>query len=260
MDIRLRRSPLYLEYTMDKIIPSEYKLPVKVASYDVGANDVMRLSAVLRYQQEAGEQHLVDAGLGWQALMQTGMVFVTSRWHTLIRRLPAMEEQVTLATWHRYRKGPRFIRGYQWRDAEGNVLIEGVMQFALVSVTEHRLLRGDELAGAALLPDNGTPIHCSDPARFPVSGVEPVGEYRVRWSDIDRNGHMNNTHYADLMLDGLSAERLAGQPAEVDLHFAGECRLGDTLTLSACEAEGVTTVTGDTARGRSFAARIRWGE
>lgn len=245
---------------MDKIIPNEYKLPLKVASYDVGANDVMRLSAVLRYQQEAGEQHLVDAGLGWQDMMQMGMVFVTSRWHTVIHRLPAMEERVTLTTWHRNRKGPRFFRCYEWRDAAGNLLVEGVMQFALVSVTEHRLLRGDEFMERAPLPDAWRNVSCGDPARFPVSGVEPVGEYRVRWSDIDRNGHMNNTHYADLMLDGLSAERLAGQPAEVDLHFAGECVMGDTLTLSSCEDGAVTTVTGDTARGRSFAARIRWGE
>ncbi|MBR0447396.1 MAG: hypothetical protein IIX28_02895 [Clostridia bacterium] len=243
---------------MNKIIPTEYKLPVKVASYDVGAGGVMRLSAILRYQQEAGEQHLVDAGLGWQDMLKMGMVFVTSRWHTLIHRLPAMEEQVTLTTWHRNRKGPRFFRCYEWRDAAGNLLVEGVMQFALVSVTEHRLLRGDEFMERAPLPDTDRDVTCGDPARFPVSGVEPVGEYRVRWSDIDRNGHLNNTHYADLMLDGLSAERLAGQPAEVDLHFAGECVMGDTLTLSACEAEGVTTVTGDTDRGRSFAARIRW--
>ena len=245
---------------MDKIIPTEYKIPVKVASYDVGANDVMRLSAILRYQQEAGEQHLVDAGLGWQDMMKMGMVFVTSRWHTLIHRLPAMEEQVTLTTWHRNRKGPRFFRCYEWRDAAGDLLVEGVMQFALVSVTEHRLLRGDEFMERAPLPDARRNVSCGDPARFPVSGVEPVGEYRVRWSDIDRNGHLNNTHYADLMLDGLSAERLAGQPAEVDLHFAGECVMGDILALSACEDGAVTTVTGDTARGRSFAARIRWGE
>lgn len=245
---------------MDKIIPNEYNLPLKVASYDVGANDVMRLSAILRYQQEAGERHLELAGLGWQEMLETGMVFVTSRWHTLIHRLPAMEEQVTLTTWHRYRKGPRFLRCYQWRDGAGNLLIEGVMQFALVSVADHRLLRGDEVMVADSLPDHDRSILCTDPGRFPVSGVEPVGEYRVRWSDIDRNGHMNNTHYADLMLDGLSAERLAGLPAEVDLHFAGECVMGDTLTLSACEAEGVTTVTGDTDRGRSFAARIRWGD
>lgn len=245
---------------MTKIIPTEYTLPIKVASYDVGANNIMRLSAVLRYQQEAGEQHLVGAGLGWQDMLRMGMVFVTSRWHTVVHRLPAMEEQVTLTTWHRNRKGPRFFRCYEWRDGAGNLLIEGVMQFALVSVTEHRLLRGDEFMAVAPLPDSPRDVTCGDPARFPVRNLTPVGEYRVRWSDIDRNGHLNNTHYADLMLDGLPADRLAGAPVEVDLHFAGECRLGDVLTLSAAEAEGVTTVAGDTYRGRSFAARIRWGE
>ena len=245
---------------MSKIIPTEYALPIKVASYDVGANGVMRLSAVLRYQQEAGEQHLVGAGLGWQDMLRMGMVFVTSRWHTLVHRLPAMEEQVTLTTWHRDRKGPRFFRCYEWRDGAGNLLIEGVMQFALVSVGSHRLLRGDEFMAVAPLPDSPRDVACGDPARFPVRDLTPVGEYLVRWSDIDRNGHLNNTHYADLMLDGLPAARLTGQPAEVDLHFAGECRLGDRLVLSANQAEGVTTVSGDTDRGRSFAARIRWGE
>ena len=245
---------------MSKIIPTEYTLPIKVASYDVGANNAMRLSAVLRYQQEAGEQHLQSAGLGWQGMMASGMVFVTSRWRTRVHRLPAMEEQVTLTTWHRNRKGPRFFRCYEWRDEAGNLLIEGVMQFALVSVTEHRLLRGDEFMERAPLPDSPCDVTCGDPARFPVCDLPPVGEYRVRWSDIDRNGHLNNTHYADLMLDGLPADRLASMPAEVDLHFAGECRLGDTLILSAVESDGITTVTGDTDRGRSFAARIVWGE
>lgn len=243
---------------MERIIPKEYEMPIKVASFDVGANGKMRLSAVLRYQQEAGEQHLVGAGLGWQDMLNMGMVFVTSRWHTVIHRLPGMEP-VTLTTWHRDRKGPRFFRCYEWRDADGNLLIEGVMQFALVSVAEHRLLRGDEFMEIAPLPDSPRQVGCADPGRFSTLGTRPMGAYTVRWSDTDRNGHLNNTHYADLMLDYLPAERLESDPVEVDLHFAGECRMGDTLTLAAAEEDGVCTVIGDTERGRSFAARIRYG-
>ena len=134
------------------------------------------------------------------------------------------------------------------------------MQFALVSVESHRLLRGDEFMEIAPLPDSPRQVTCADPGRFPVTGVSPAGEYTVRWSDTDRNGHLNNTHYADLMLDYLPAERLSGAPAEVDLHFAGECLLGDTLEMAVAEEGAVSTVTGTTARGRSFAARIRWAE
>lgn len=245
---------------MDKIIPNEYILPVTVASYDVGANDRLRLSAVLRYQQEAGDRHLRQAGMGWHEMLQTGMVFVTSRWHTVIHRLPRMEEQVTLTTWHRNRKGPRFFRCYEWRDSQGRLLIEGVMQFALVSVSEHRLLRGDAFMTVAPLPDTDRTVGCADPGRFPVRDTTPAGTYTVRWSDTDRNGHMNNTHYADLMLDYLPTQPTdETYPREVELHFAGECCLGDTLTVSTARVDGVDTVAGDTQAGRRFAARIVWG-
>jgi acyl-ACP thioesterase len=242
---------------MNKIIPNEYKIALKIASYDVGMDDRLKLSAVLRYQQEAGEQHLQSAGMGWRDMIDMGMVFVASRWRVAIHRLPRMEEQVTLTTWHRDRKGPRFTRCYEWRDAEGALLIEGAMQFALVSVAEHRLLRGDEFMARAPLPDAERNVACGDPGRIPAAATAPAGSYTVRWSDIDRNGHMNNTHYADLMLDFAPAGRT---PALVDLHFAGESRLGDTIAIACGDTDGVTTVVGDTDRGRTFAACIVWGE
>ena len=242
---------------MDKIIPNEYKITLKIASYDVGMDDRLKLSAVLRYQQEAGEQHLQSAGMGWRDMIDMGMVFVASRWRVAIHRLPRMEESVTLTTWHRDRKGPRFTRCYEWRDAEGALLIEGAMQFALVSVAEHRLLRGDEFMSRAPLPDTDRTVSCGDPGRIPAVATAPAGSYTVRRSDIDRNGHMNNTHYADLMLDFAPTGRT---PALVDLHFAGESRLGDAIAIACGDTDGVTTVVGDTDRGRTFAARIVWGE
>lgn len=242
---------------MNAIIPNEYKTTLKIASYDVGADDCLQLSAVLRYQQEAGEQHLIHAGLGWRAMIEMGMVFVASRWRVAIHRLPRMEETVTLTTWHRDRKGPRFTRCYEWRDESGVLLIEGAMQFALVSVAEHRLLRGDEFMARAPLPDTARTVGCGDPGRIPAAHLTPVGTYTVRWSDMDRNGHMNNTHYADLMLDFAPQGRT---PALVDLHFAGESRQGDTIAVSYGDTDGVTIVAGDTDRGSTFTARIVWGE
>ena len=242
---------------MDKIIPNEYKTTLKITSYDVGMDDCLKLSSLLRYQQEAGEQHLQSAGLGWKAMIEMGMVFVTSRWRTAIHRLPRMEETVTLTNWQRDRKGPRFTRCYEWRDAEGHLLVEGAMQFALVSVAEHRLLRGDAFMSRAPLPDTNRTVGCGDPGRIPVADIAPAGTYTVRWSDMDRNGHMNNSHYADLALDFAPRGRT---PALIDLHFAGESRLGDTITLSRGEDGDTCTVVGQTQNGRTFAARITWGE
>ncbi|MBQ8683778.1 MAG: hypothetical protein IJ518_04620 [Clostridia bacterium] len=244
---------------MAQNIQTEYQFPIKIASYDVGEGDRLRLSAVLRYQQEAAEQHLRPGGLGWKDLGEQGIAFVASRWHATIRRMPAMEEAVTLTTWHRERKGPRFLRCYEWMDAAGEVLIQGVMQFALVAVEDHRLLRGDEFMRLAAMPEPRRGVACTDPERFRLPAMETVGEYRVRRSDIDRNGHMNNTHYADLLWDFLPVEPAGRQPVDVQLHFAGESRLGDTLTMTAGTEGESLFVRGDHDRGSAFAARVVLG-
>ena len=246
---------------MAVIIQNEYTMTVKVASFDTDSTDRMRLSAILRYQQEAGEQHLGPAGLGWRDLSGHGIAFVASRWHTVVHRLPTLEETVTLTTWHRDRKGPRFFRCYEWKDAEGKVLIEGVMQFALVSVTDHRLLRGDEFMALAPLPDASHGVNCADPGRFALTDAVAAGTYEVHWSDIDRNGHMNNTRYADLMWDYLPTVWQERNPVDVELYFAGESRQGDILSLqvSMDSADGCC-VAADTDRGRTFAAKLRFAE
>lgn len=241
---------------MAKIIQQEYTMPLKVASYDVDIHDRIRLSAVLRYQQEAAERHLGPAGLGWRELGAQGIAFVTSRWHTVIHRLPLLEETVSLTTWHRERKGPRFFRCYEWRDESSALLLEGVMQFALVSVTDHRLLRGDEFMRLAPLPDIQRGVTCADPGRFPTAELSPAGEYRVRWSDLDRNGHMNNTHYADFLCDFVPGGMTDLEPRDIQLHFAGECRLGDDLTMTASRMNDTACVVGETQRGRAFSAQV----
>ena len=92
------------------VLPEQYTLPIEIASYDVGPDNRLRISGVLRYQQEAAERHIAPAGMGWNALMEKGMAFVASRFHCRINRLPEMGERVTLTTCHRERTGLRFFR------------------------------------------------------------------------------------------------------------------------------------------------------
>lgn len=241
---------------MSAIIPREYVLPVTVATYDVGPDDRLRLSAILRYQQEAAEQHLAPGGMSWNELMAHGIAFVASRWHVQLLRLPGTGERVTLTTWHRERKGPRFFRCFSWRDAAGEEIIRGVMQYALVSVEDHRLLRGDEFEQFGVMENPGRTVACDDPGKWRQPALAPAGTFTVRWSDTDRNGHLNNTRFADLACDALPEGLTGRQLADVQLYFAGEARMGDDVALSCTLEDGVAYVSGATHRGPTFAARL----
>lgn len=246
---------------MSDIIQKEFVLPVEVTTFDVGADDRLRLSAVLQYQQEAAERQLAPGGLGWQALAEQGLAFVASRWHATIQRMPVMGERVTLTTWHRERRGPRFFRCYEWRDEQGELLLQGVMLFALVSVQEHRLLRGEEFDRFGLPSEPERDVACEDPGKLVVPTCSPVDTAVVRWSDTDRNGHMNNTRYADLLCDCLPPQA-QGQPLhDIQLCFSRESLQGDRLVLSGgTDESGVFYVQGEHDRGIAFQARVTMGD
>ena len=237
-------------------VKKEYRLPVTVATYDVGADAALRLSAILRYQQEAGDRHLTPGGMGWQALAQQNMAFVASRWCCRIRQMPRLGETLSLITWHRERRGPRFFRCYQWVDAAGRERLCGVMQFALVTADGHRLLRGDEFERFGVSDNRDHTVDCPDPARWPLPPLSPAGDYLVGRSDIDLSGHMNNTRYADLLCNALPEEAAARGVVQADFHFAGECRRGDTLTLAAVLDGDGAYMQATTDRGSAFAARL----
>ena len=243
---------------MSDIIPNEYTLPLRITAESGDAQGRLRLSAILRRQQEAGDAHLTAGGLTWEALYRRGLVFVAYRWRAAVTRMPRVGECVTLTTWHRERKGPRFSRCYEWRDEDGAPLVCGVMQFALVSAAEHRLLRGTEfdVFGLPEHPDRTVP--CGDPAavRFPADAA-PAGAYTVVPADIDQNGHMNNARYADVIAAHLPA---GAAVREINLHFAGECRLGDVIALRTARRDGAVLLQGAVGDRPAFTAAVTLAE
>lgn len=249
----------------DKLYPvkPDYAWPARVTSFDAGRNRLLRPSSLLRFQQEAGERHLGEAGLTYQEFYRRGMVFVLTRLNVEIRRLPELGEEVTLLTWHRDSKGAQLYRCYQLLDGRGEVLTEGVSAFALVEVDSHRPLRPTVFEQFGIEPHPERRNGCPDPGRLrPPEGLEESGERRIYWSDTDYNGHLNNTVYADILCDfvpgGLDSREIAG----FSIAYEKEALEGERLDLRAAERtdeSGLCTVwvSGEHARGRCFTAQLR---
>lgn len=224
---------------------------ITVASYDVEPGEGMRLSNILRYQQEIGEQHLIANRWGWHELFEAGAAFVITRLRLQIDRLPRLEETVTLTTWHRERRGARFLRCYEWRDAAGALLMSGVTEFVLVSAREHKMLWEIPPAVRELpsCPERGV---CPDPGRVALKNACPVGEHTVRRSDLDCNRHMNNARYIDVALDWLPEFPIR----EIELQYIKEMVPGETATVRTEPTEGGYLVEMLSGENYVFRARI----
>jgi acyl-ACP thioesterase len=100
--------------------------------------------------------------------------------------------------------------------------------WALVDLETRRPIRASEFT-YNFTGDVALDLELPRRIRFPAE-VEEVGCRRVVYSDCDYNGHINNTHYPDLLCDFLPDGE--NRPVEdVVINFLGEAPLGDTLTV-----------------------------
>lgn len=71
-----------------------------------------------------------------------------------------------------------------------------------------------------------------------LAAMQTVGQKEVRYSDLDYNGHMNNTYYLDVLCDHV-LELAAGthRVSFARVHYSKEAPLGDVLTILRSDAD-----------------------
>ena len=93
--------------------------------------------------------------------------------------------------------------------------------------------------------------------------LELAGRRKLRYSDTDLNGHVNNTRYADFACDALEMEKLGPGRflSEMQIGYLAECRPGEELRLLTGRDGDVRFVQGMDESGKSrFEASLIFGE
>ena len=205
--------------------------------HDTDANREVRPSRLLMYMQETANNQLQSSGMPLDVLRdEHGLAFILSRISVDIKKPLYAYDEIDVDTWVSDGKGFSFNRYFRVR-REGEIVAEASTVWALVSLSDHRLLRTDEFSVAAPVDE---PLQTSLPrrVRFPrMEEMQAIGERTVRYSDIDYNGHMNNTNYPDMLCDFLP-DVLDKRVTGYALSYLHEGTFGHTLRILYAEGEG----------------------
>lgn len=222
--------------------------------------DNLRPNALLQFFQQLGTNHSVILNIGRDYLVEKyHACWILARvWYRLSRPIHA-GEVLKIDTWHRGDSGIIFYRDFDLFVGDEHVG-EGVSSWVVADIESRKMLRPsaiDTIAGAKA-PDRVKALQLKM-IRDPKDKT-PVYDRTVRYSDLDVNGHMNNTKYADLLLDALTPEELEGRfISELQLNYSRECKIGETLNVSrkmdesGCYIDGCC---GDSER--RFEARLQF--
>ena len=203
--------------------------------HDTDANRFVRPAQLLVYMQETANLQLEAAGVPLDALRdERGLAFLLSSISVRIYEPLFTRDEIDVETWVGEGHGFSYTRGFcVWRNGER--VAEASSVWALMDLREKRLVRADD-APYDIEAEEIPALDLPRRLRMPREGLEIVGERRIVYSDIDYNGHMNNTHYPDLFCDftpDICTLRVTG----LVLSFLHEAAYGHALTVERARAE-----------------------
>lgn len=209
--------------------------------HDTDATLAVRPSQTLVYMQEMAFCHLnsVDRNLD-KLRFEEGLAFILTRLTLKFYRPIRPAETITAQTWVSDGKGLNFPRYFRIQKQDGTVAAEGASSWLLIDLNTHLPRRVSDFAYGF---EGEEPLPFATPRRFPVpADMVEVGRRKIVYSDIDYNGHMNNTRYPDMVCDYLP-EGTVSRIHTMHLEFVREAKFGSTLRVMRGER---TSEQGDT--------------
>lgn len=217
-----------------------YEYKTVVDTRDVDGLNRCRPSALLGHLQEAATLAAEHMGFGRDLLMERyGAFWMLARlWYKLERPLHWGDE-LTIHTWHRGGKGASSYRDFDLY-VNGEYVGEAVSVWVLAQLADRKMLRMSqipELEGTQ--GGERSKERLLSKLRLPEQ-MELAERRLMHYSDLDINGHVNNTRYADFACDAIRADRLGQDTfvAGMQLGYHAECRPGEEISMRvACGSQ-----------------------
>ena len=205
--------------------------------YDTNSNEVLGPSQVLRFMQETAMRNMRGRGPSYEALFDEKKAFILSNIRVEMYNPIYAYQDIVAKTWACPSRGYSFMRSYSV-ESNGEIMAEAYSTWALVSTEEKKLYKVGDIDISAY--DMDEPVELQNPLRIRIPNEVPlslVGEYTVRYTDTDLNGHMNNSYYPDMLLNCMpSPERVIVKSFAIS--FINDIRKGDEVKIYMAKTDG----------------------
>lgn len=190
----------------------------------------LKPSAILIFAQEVAGMHCTELAVDSDSLKKHHLFWAVSRHRVQITRLPRIGETIHVETWPMPTTRVAYPRSMVAYDAQGNECFRSITLWVLMDLDTRNMI----LPGKSGIVISGTVRG----GELSIPGgliPKPLGSQRQRqvcFTDLDRNGHMNNTRYLDWINDLFpSPFHRDHSLKEFTICYLSEAREGQTMKL-----------------------------
>jgi medium-chain acyl-[acyl-carrier-protein] hydrolase len=214
-------------------VSSVFKRKYHIDLRDVDFTKKLKLSTLFSYFQDIASLASEDLGFGIETLEKKfGVAWILTRIRVDMIRYPVWDEEITIETWPLGPSKVEFDRDYLVKDKNGEVIIRAVSKWVIMDIKERKIKRSDVIG--IHYPEKITEraIEGKLEKLKDFGKLEKAYNKVIGYSDIDFNGHLNNSKYVDYIMDCFHVEDHQNYTIQtIDLNFNQEALPGDSITL-----------------------------
>lgn len=220
-----------------------WKESFRVRSYETDPIGRASVATICNYLQEAAGNHAFHLGVSVEQLHQQQLTWVLAKLRVYVDEYPRWRGEVTLETWPSGIEGLFGTRDFLLLDSSGRRLARATSGWMMIDLERRRPVRMPELITSLETPDRSRAVadlsaSLAEPACISASESER-GSIRVRYGDLDVNGHVNNVRYVDWALEPLAVDLLeSSELRQLEIHYRAEALLGDAVKVRVGAPEG----------------------
>ena len=238
-----------------ELTENSYFRQEELVFWDCDREKRMRVAAILSKMAAFAGYDYDARGLTHEMLYDRREVFLLSRIAVRIHDCPHARDVLTITTWENGAKAAHMQRVFEMADQTGRLCISAKSDWILVDPITRKILRPSSFTAKPLTTCDKA-IDCPEPKKIvlPHEGLEDLGIRRVRWSDLDGNGHLSSGNYGDIVWDALPADLQTRVPREFYINYSKEATLDEELQLKGFREGETYRVEGLGPEGTCFTA------
>lgn len=233
---------------------------IKILSSDVNAFQQLRTSVLFRFIQEISIAHTEELGYRRDKTLDKGALWVISRMSVTLNRPIKYDEHIVLESWPGDMMHFIFPRYYRIRSAEdGAVLMDGAGLWNLIDRDSRSIIMPREFG--VIIDGDDREDQAPMPQAVHLPEFTTDTPHDVRFTDIDLNGHVNNTRYFDWFDDRFPPEFHKNHYWETfEINYTREIRSDSTVVIRGGEEDGYQYAAGLADGEAAFAIRAKAAE
>ncbi|NLM00015.1 MAG: acyl-[acyl-carrier-protein] thioesterase [Treponema sp.] len=216
------------------------------------------LKEILAFTSDTAVEDYHQRGISFDRLCENKIGLIVSRVSFHFYKMIKADDIVVIHTWEEAPKGLFFVRRYEIENEDGEKLLSGNSLWVCVNLENRTFIRPKDFT-LRPLPARRTECVCIEPGKIKhPENLQKLGSRKIVFSDIDRNGHVNNSRYAQMIMDNIAENFQSKDIKDFRINYVHEAILNDELEIFANydEKNQMLTVVGKSDDKINFEAEL----